>query len=332
MLKKFIFFIILFCLTNSNAQKDFSPNGSPYFKVFWNYHNDFTKEVTKKRAFELKRVYLGYKHDFNDTFSAKVTYDIGSNSGGSEYTAYVKIAQLDWKLKPRVKLSMGLIGNKQFNDQESLWGYRYAHKGILNEFKFGPSADLGVNSEFTINPKFKINLFILNGEGYKSLQDDNGNQKMGTSFIYNFSKKLTGKIYMDSQRSENTKSIKNNSFFLGYNNIDFRFGLEYGKIKNAKTYKNAEDEHNRNGFSVFGSKKISKNYELFARYDQISSNVLNGKSNSWNYDNDGSLVMFGAQYQAIKGVKFNLNYKLFNNDNSLINNKSILSLNAEFKI
>ena len=304
--------------------------GKPNFKIFWNYHNDFTKEVTKKSAFELKRVYLGYKHDFNDTFSAKVTYDIGSNSGGSEYTAYVKIAQLDWKLKPRVKLSMGLIGNKQFNDQESLWGYRYAHKGILNEFKFGPSADLGVNSEFTINPKFKINLFILNGEGYKSLQDDNGNQKMGTSFIYNFSKKLTGKIYMDSQRSENTKSIKNNSFFLGYNNIDFRVGVEYGKIKNARTYKDAEDDHNRDGFSVFGSKKLSNNYELFARYDQISSNTLPGVSKP--EKKDGSLLMFGTQYQATKGVKFNLNYKLFNYNNSVTNNKSILSLNAEFKI
>jgi len=42
--------------------------------------------------------------------------------------------------------------------------------------------------------------------------------------------------------------------------------------------------------------------------------------------------MFGTQYQATKGVKFNLNYKLFNYNNSLINNKSILSLNAEFKI
>jgi hypothetical protein len=227
---------------------------------------------------------------------------------------------------------MGLIGNKQFDDQESLWGYRYAQKGILNEFKFGPSADLGINSEFTINPKFKINLFILNGEGYKSLQDNNGHQKMGTSFIYNFSEKFTGKIYIDSQRSENTKSIKNNSIFLGYNNSDFRVGVEYGKIKNSRTYKNAEDDHNRDGFSVFGSKKLSKNYELFARYDQISSNILSGESKSWNYNNDGSLVMFGTQYQATKGVKFNLNYKLFNYNNSLINNKSILTLNAEFKI
>jgi hypothetical protein len=329
-MKKIIF--ILFVLASFKTFAQDLGSGKPNFKIFWNYHNDFTKEATKKSAFELKRVYLGYKHDFNDTFSAKVTYDIGSNSGGSEYTAYVKIAQLDWKLNPKVKLSMGLIGNKQFDDQESLWGYRYAQKGILNEFKFGPSADLGINSEFTINPKFKINLFILNGEGYKSLQDNNGHQKMGTSFIYNFSEKFTGKIYIDSQRSENTKSIKNNSIFLGYNNSDFRVGVEYGKIKNSRTYKNAEDDHNRDGFSVFGSKKLSKNYELFARYDQISSNVLSGESKSWNYNNDGSLVMFGTQYQATKGVKFNLNYKLFNYNNSLINNKSILTLNAEFKI
>ena len=159
-MKKIIF--ILFVLASFKTFAQDLGSGKPNFKIFWNYHNDFTKEATKKSAFELKRVYLGYKHDFNDTFSAKVTYDIGSNSGGSEYTAYVKIAQLDWKLNPKVKLSMGLIGNKQFDDQESLWGYRYAQKGILNEFKFGPSADLGINSEFTINPKFKINLFILN--------------------------------------------------------------------------------------------------------------------------------------------------------------------------
>ncbi|MGY8949340.1 MAG: porin [Flavobacteriales bacterium] len=329
-MKKII--IILFVLVSFKTIAQDTNNGKPNFKIFWNYHNDFSKEVKKKSAFELKRVYLGYKHDFNDNISAKVTYDIGSNSAGSAYTAYVKIAQLDWKLNPKVKLSMGLIGNKQFNDQESLWGYRYAYKGFLNEFKFGASADLGFNSEFTVNPKFKINLFVLNGEGYKSIQDDNGHQKMGTSFIYNFSKKLSGKIYMDSQRSENTKSMKNNSIFLGYNSIDFRFGVEYGKIKNARTYKNAEDDHNRDGFSIYGSKKLSNNYELFARYDQISSNILTGESRSWNYDNDGSLLMFGAQYQALKGVKFNLNYRFFNHDNSIINNKSILSLNAEFKI
>ena len=122
------------------------------------------------------------------------------------------------------------------------------------------------------------------------------------------------------------------SFFLGYKGDGGRLGLEYNKLNNARNYKSSQDGYNRDGFSIYGSKKLPKNYELFVRYDQITSNILNGESKAWNYNNDGSLLMFGTQYQAIKGVKFNINYRLFTHDNSIINNKSILSLNAEFKI
>ena len=329
---KTIVVILILAFNFNYSQEEFQQNGSPHFKIFWNYHNDFTKDVTKKSAFELKRVYLGYKHNFSENISTKVTYDIGSNPSGSEYTAYVKIAQLDWKLNPKLKLSMGLIGNKQFNDQEKLWGYRYTYKGFLNEFKFGASADLGINSEFIINPKLKVNLFVFNGEGYKALQDDDGYQRVGTSFIYSISNKIFGKIYLDSHPSKDAKAITNSSIFLGYNNSDIKLGVEYGKIKNGRTYKNAEDGHNRDGYSVFAIKSLKNNFEIYARYDSISSNILSSQTIPWNNNNDGSLLIFGTQYQAVKGVKFNLNYRLFNFNNSIINNKSAVFLNAEFKI
>ena len=137
---------------------------------------------------------------------------------------------------------------------------------------------------------------------------------------------------MDSQRSKNNISIKTNSIFLGYNDSNYRIGVEYGKIQNGRTYKNADKEHDRDGYSIFAIKNLKNNFEIYARYDSIGSNILNGELNSWNYNNDGSLMMFGTQYEAIKGVKFNLNYRLFNHDNSIINNKSALYLNAEFKI
>ena len=107
MLRTKLVLIFLFFLAYTSAQDDFSSIGKPNFKVFWNYHNDFTKDIEQKSAFELKRVYLGYTYTFSEDISAKITYDIGSNSAGSAYTAYVKIAQLDWKLNPKVKLSMG---------------------------------------------------------------------------------------------------------------------------------------------------------------------------------------------------------------------------------
>ena len=331
-MKKTLLFLFVTFSINGFSQDLFEPNGSPHFKVFWNFHSDFTKDNSQQSAFELKRVYLGYKYAFNEKISAKITYDIGSNSGGSAYTAYVKIAQLDWKMNPKLKFSLGLIGNKQFNDQESLWGYRYAFKGFLNEYKFGASADLGFNSEFTLSSKLKMNLFVFNGEGYKSLQDDNGYQRIGTSFIYNFSDKIFGKIYLDSQPSKDADAITNSSIFVGYKESNFRLGVEYGKIKNGRTYKNADQNHNRDGYSIFAIKSLKNNFEIYARYDSINSNILNGQITPWNDNNDGKLFVIGSEHEVTKGVKFNLNYRVFDYKNPIINDKSAIFLNAEFKI
>ncbi len=327
------FTLLIFLIqTNLSCQEGFEPNGSPHFKIFWNYNNDLSQQASKKSAFELKRVYLGYKYNFSETINGKITYDIGANSGGSDYTAYVKIAQIDWKLNSILKLSFGLIGNKQFNDQEGLWGYRYAYKGFLNEYKFGASADLGFNSEFTLSPKLKINLFVFNGEGYKSIQDNNGYQKIGTSFIYDFSDKIFGKIYFDSHPLRNANPITNSSIFLGYKESSFRLGIEYGKIKNGKKYNEGEKDHNRDGYSIFATKNFENDFEIYVRFDSINSNVLPGQTIPWNTDNDGRLFVFGAEYEVAKGVKFNLNYRNFNYENPIVNNKSAIFLNAEFKL
>ena len=206
-------------------------------------------------------------------------------------------------------------------------------KSFQDEYKFGASADLGFNSEFKLSSKLTMNVFFLNGEGYKNVQDNDGNIRQGISLFYSLPKGFETRVYFDSHMQERMLvRLIMHQYFLGHKADSGRFGLEYNSLGNARNYKSSADGYNRDGFSIYGSKKLSNNYELFARYDQISSNILSGESNAWNYNNDGSLLMFGAQYQAVKGVKFNLNYRLFNHDNSVINNKSILSLNAEFKI
>ncbi|MBK5209343.1 MAG: hypothetical protein JJE44_07545, partial [Flavobacteriaceae bacterium] len=131
MKKQLLFLSALFLtisLFSQSTTEEFKPSGDVQFKVFWNYHYDFSQNATKTSAFELKRSYFGYKYNFSKAISAKITFDVGSNTGGSEYTAYLKAAQLDWKVAEGVKLSMGLIGLKQFNDQEDFWGYRYIFK------------------------------------------------------------------------------------------------------------------------------------------------------------------------------------------------------------
>ena len=317
---------------SQDREDQVNTKGQPHFKVFWNYHYDYTKDVDQVSAFELTRVYLGYKYTFNDKISAKITYDIGKNDAGSKHTAFIKIAQLDYKINPSIKISMGLLGGKQYNDQEKHWGYRYIYKTLQDENKFGPSADLGINAELEISKVLMANLFIVNGEGYKNLQDDNGNQRFGMSLIYNPSKLITTKLYYDTHASENSKSLNNIAFFAGYKADSWKIGAEYNKMENGTSYKTAIDDHNLEGISVYGSYIFNDKIEIFARFDEISSNTLNGQNSSWNYEKDGILILFGAQYIAAKGVKFSINSRNFNYINDDIEDSSFIYFNAEFKL
>lgn len=305
--------------------------GQPHFKVFWNYNYDFSDDVQQNSAFELKRVYLGYKYKFDEKISAKITYDIGKNDAGSNYTAFVKIAQLDYKLSSKVKLSMGMIGGKQFNDQEKVWGYRYIYKTLQDENKFGSSADLGVNAEIKLSDKLTTNIFALNGEGYKNLQDFDGNQRVGLNLIYAVSDSVNLKFYYDTQESANSESLNNIGVFAGYKSENYSIGAEYNKMENGTTYKTPIDNHNLNGISIYNRYSINDKYEIFARYDQISSNVVDGATTSWNYDDDGSLIIIGTQYKANDGVKFSLNGRSFSYEN-LDNNLFEVYFNVEFKL
>lgn len=335
-MKKLLLFLSVFFFTISSfsqtTEEEFKPSGDVQFKVFWNYHTDLSQNATKKSAFELKRSYFGYKYEFSKNISAKVTFDIGSNTGGSEYTAFLKAAQLDWKVAEGVKLSMGLIGLKQFNDQEDFWGYRYIFNSYQDAYGFGTSADLGVNAEFTLTKTLKANLLVVNGEGYKKLQDEDGNQKFGGSLVFEPIKGLTTKIYMDAQPTTNSKTITALALFAGYEATDWRLGAEYNKLNNAKKYSSLAVDHELDGFSFYSTYVINKKFEIFGRFDQLNSNTLTGETAAWNFDKNGSQIIAGIQYAPIKGLKFSLNYQDFSYDKSTIDNKSLVFLNAEFKL
>ena len=301
-------------------------------RVYWNFNKDFSNDALKKNAFEIKRAYFGYEYKISEKISSKVTFDVGKNNSGSDYTAFLKIAQLDWKVKNNFKLSLGMIGNKQFKYQESIWGYRYMYKTFQDENKFGSSADLGVNAEIKLSEKIDLNLFALNGEGYKNVQDDNGFIKIGGNLIYVFNNGLSAKIYYDSQSSVDNFNLVNTGYFIGYEKKNTRVGLEYNEMLNGKTYKDPFSDHNLSGFSGYISQNFSENSSLFFRYDSLESNVISGNSEPWNSDKDGKLMILGYEYVVTKGFKLNLNYRIYNYTDNSINNKSMVFINAEIKI
>ncbi|MDP2069601.1 MAG: hypothetical protein Q8K04_11645 [Lutibacter sp.] len=335
-MKRQILFLSAILLTISSFSQTtnqyFKPSGEVQFKVFWNYHYDISQNATKKSAFELNRSYFGYAYDFSKNISAKIIFDAGTDTGFSEYSILLKTAQLDWKVAEGVKLSMGLIGMKQFNDQEDFWNYRYIFKSFQDEHSYGPSADLGVNAEFTVTKTLKANFVVSNGEGYKKLQDEDGNQKIGGSLVFQPIKGLTTKIYMDSSPTTDSKTITSLALFAGYKATEWRLGAEYNKLNDGKKYSSPAVDHELDGLSFYATYVINKKFEIFGRFDQLSSNILSGEIIAWNDENDGNQIITGIQYAPVKGLKFSLNYQNFSFDNSTIDAKSLVFLNAEFKL
>lgn len=329
-MRNLIILSFVFLTLNSFSQND--AKGKVFSTIFWNFNSDFTKDASKKNAFELKRVYLGYDYNIDDKLSAKITFDIGKNTSGSSYTAFLKTAQIDWSLQKNTKISFGMIGGKQFKYQEKIWGYRYVYKTFQDEHKFGSSADLGVNGEFKLSNNLTFNAFILNGEGYKNIQDDDGYMKVGGNLIYEFKNGLSAKLYYDSEPGDDNFNVTNVGYFVGYKKNKSRFGFEYNKINNAESYKNPSLDSNLSGYSFYGSQKLGDKDEVYLRYDKLESNTLAGNSSPWNLDKDGALLIFGYQTKVRNGFKLSFNYRNYNYSNDSKNNKSMFFINAEIKI
>jgi len=324
-------------------KEEFKPSGKAFGKVFWNYHYDLTKDADKASVFELNRSYFGYKYALSKNISTKITLDVGKNDAGSAYTAFLKTAQLDWKVVDQLKLSMGLIGMKQWNDQEKFYGYRYISKTIQDEHKFGTSADLGINAEIKLHEKIKINLLVVNGEGYKALQDDFGMHRFGGSIVVNPIDGLTLKAYYttmpgkfdvngDGSLIVDTAAINNLAFFAGYQIKDkFRIGAEYNKMINGTKYTNPAEDQELDGISVYSTFIINKKFEIFGRYDMLTSNKLEGATDNWNQANDGSAIIGGVQYTPVKGLKMALNYRNWMYADSNLDTESFIFVNFEYK-
>ena len=180
-MKKLLILTLVLAFTLSiNAQE-----GNPFAKVFTNFNHD-----NDKNEFELKRAYLGYSYKIDDNFSTKITFDVGNNSSGSAYTAFLKIASLSWKPMKNTNINMGMIGSKNFKFMEKSWGRRYIEKSALDKEKWANSADLGVSLDYKVFDNFTIDGQILNGEGYKKTQSANGLFRGGLGLTYMVSNNL----------------------------------------------------------------------------------------------------------------------------------------------
>ena len=252
------------------------------------------------------RGYLGYEYTFSQEWYAKINLDIGSPNDLSPYAkqrryAYFKNAYLQFS-KNKLQVEFGLIGLKQFKLQETVWERRYLMKTLADEYKLGSSADLGINFHYAFSDNFDADVTIMNGEGYNNIQTD-GIFKYGVGSTLSFPENLTTRVFYDFTYNERMETT-----LLLFTSYDFRKKWNIAGEVIFRKNDGWDKHHNIFGLSVYGKYNITNVFQLFARFDKIESNILEGESAPWNLSNDGSALVTGIQYSPIKNIKMALNY------------------------
>ena len=301
---EFIMAGLLACIgITAQAQdtKTEEPKGKAIVQVFGNFHTDFGAE-NDDRGFNLERSYLGYEYKLKKGLSIKGVMDIGKSSDVSDYQriAYIKNAIVSWETG-NLTLNGGLISTTQFNFQEKFWGYRYIMKSFQDMYKFGNSADLGISASYKFADWLSADAIIVNGEGYKKIQKNDGlNYGFGVTLtpVDGFQVRLYGGLNESGQ--EGKDDVVNMAAFAGYKCDEFTVGAEYNYMQNASN-KDGADQY---GYSAFASVRVSKNTEMFARFDEVYS------KNDWNIAKDEQVAIVGAQFKLGKYVKIAPNFRM----------------------
>jgi len=288
-------------------------------KVFYNYLINLDEE--RSNSFNMKRAYLTFANDINESVSYKVTYDMGSNEGGSAHTAFLKVAMVKWKTNFG-DVSIGMQGMNMFKTMENTWGHRFIQKMPMDTYGFSPSADLGIG----ITRGFGVvstSALVTNGVGYKKTESDShkkfsfhavyGETKLNKNDGFNIGTSFSVEPYdIDSVTIENTNVM---GTFAGYAGSGFRGGVEFDTRQ--------QNDLTSQIICIYGTYKMSDKLSLLARIDQVDANT--------SVDRDGiRAIIAGVHYFVDKGFTVAPTFRMTNPEDGEAENSIVVNFQFTF--
>lgn len=288
-------------------------------KVFGNIHSGFyyglKDNITPRSSFILPTALLGYTREISYNVRATLIYDVfrttslafTDSSGvsdyfeGSKYTAFLKMAQIDWYPVYNLQVSVGQMLNEQYlTVQDRWWGHRYIDFTFQEKYRFGMPADFGARVKYTFMKKLKVSLTAVNGDGPFKHQDDDGKFLFSGNIEYTPIEKLMIKVYADYQTAEGEGLIPRSAMsgFVGYDNKKIMAGVEYNLLMNSSYLDSNNDDYN--GVSVYGAYNINERFQALGRLDLI--NRVAGME-------EAQYFIVGFQYKPASTYRISINYR-----------------------
>lgn len=276
-------------------------------------------------GFDLKRGYVTFDTAFDETWSVRVRTDFQycSNCGATEL--YFKNIYAQAKLGNGMALRIGEADMPWIPHMEDLYGYRYVENVLIDEYKFGNSADWGLHLLGT-EGKLNWQVSLVSGGGYKHPVRSKGMDLAGR-LDYN----AVGGLHLllgayTGDRGMNTDATPANNTASRYDaavvyeggnwnaGVDYFYANDWNNV--ATTYTTGSD-----GYSIFGSYDLTPVWSLFARYDYLKpckdlSSTVNANCYS---DTKSTYYNLGVQYIATKQITFAFVYKYDKVDNGFVN-------------
>ncbi|MDE2405685.1 MAG: hypothetical protein KGM17_13540 [Sphingomonadales bacterium] len=279
----------------------------------------------------IKRVYLGFDHKFNDTFAMNVTTDISNVAGRTAFDNtfsvgstpvgrgfYVKKAYLEAKVSPELWVRIGAADLPWVPFMENQYGYRHVENVLVDRTGYGTSADWGIHVGGDLLDKHvQYQVSAINGAGYRNVKvTKNVDFEGRVSAQYGgFWGAVGGYV---GKRGAGLQSLNGNpttfrtahrlDAALGYKQGPVNIGGEYFYAKNwnnvaVNPATNAYSQDSAQGWQVFGNYNFTPKWSAFAKYEWAQPNRITVPSVRDNYFN------VGVQYEPVKIVDLALVYK-----------------------
>ena len=258
-------------------------------------------------GFDIKRLYIGVDHKFNEMFSANVTTDFQYSSTISSTEVYLKKAYLQAKFSDALVVRVGATDLPWVPYVEDIYGYRYVENTLADRAKVATSADWGLHAAGKLNRNFSYAVAAVNGNGYK-----NPSRTKGMDFEGRLSAKFdqwnfavggyTGKLGQEVAGGVATPNTATRVDALAaYVGDRGRIGVEYFSANDysatlVKSPANVDDK--ADGYSVFGSYRLTPTYTLFGKAEEVKPSKTLTPSKKDQYYNAG------VSFAAFKGVSF----------------------------
>jgi hypothetical protein len=267
-------------------------------------------------GFDIKRLYVGVDHTFNDMFSADVTTDVTYDGTTGVSQLFVKKAYLQAKIDPMLTVRVGAADMPWIPYVEGIYGYRWLEKTITDYYSQGTSSDWGVHALGSFfGGIVNYDIAAINGGGYKKApiggdvnrfnQLDYEGRLSATYEGFNVAVGgYTGKLGTPSGVAT-FHTAKRVDALAAYVANGIRVGVEYfnSNDDSAALVQSSTTGDGANGVSAFGSWMFIPDWSIFGRYDIYDPNDKTAPTRNASYFN------VGIDWTPVKTVDLSIAYK-----------------------